>query len=139
MTLGINHLTFAVADLHRALAFYVEVIGCKKMAVWDTGAYLGAGETWLCLSLDDAAHTRPRPEYTHVAFNFDAQGLAAFRSRLQQFGGEEWKRNSSEGDSVYFLDPDGHKLEAHVGDLRSRLESLRTKPYKGLIVYEADV
>ncbi|WP_173859970.1 MULTISPECIES: hypothetical protein [Pseudomonas] len=32
----------------------------------------------------------------------------------------------------YFLDPDGHKIEAHVGDLVSRLEACRQRPYAGM-------
>ncbi|HBP6801995.1 LysR family transcriptional regulator [Pseudomonas aeruginosa] len=43
-----------------------------------------------------------------------------------------WKQNRSEGDSFYFLDPDGHRLEAHVGDLRSRLAACRQAPYAGM-------
>ncbi|HEX5514181.1 MAG TPA: glutathione transferase, partial [Gammaproteobacteria bacterium] len=46
-----------------------------------------------------------------------------------------WKDNKSEGDSLYFLDPDGHKLEIHVGDLESRLAALREKPYEGLQLF----
>lgn len=37
-----------------------------------------------------------------------------------------------EGASFYFLDPDGHKLEVHVGDLQSRLATCRHKPYPGM-------
>jgi len=132
VTKGINHITFAVRDLHRALSFYVEVIGCSKVATWERGAYLRAGEMWLCLSLDAAASTTAVYDYTHIAFTFDPEGLAALREKLLSFHGIEWKANSSEGDSVYFLDPDGHRLEAHVGSIESRLASLRELPYEGL-------
>jgi hypothetical protein len=44
----------------------------------------------------------------------------------------EWRENRSEGASFYFLDPDGHKIEAHVGDLVSRLEACRQRPYAGM-------
>ena len=132
MTAGVNHITFAVSDLRRALRFYVEVIGCSKVATWEHGAYLRAGEMWLCLSLDAAASIAAPRDYTHIAFTFDSEGLVAFRERLSAFHGIEWKANSSEGDSVYFLDPDGHRLEAHVGSLESRLASLRESPYDGL-------
>jgi len=135
MTLGVNHITFAVADLAKSLAFYIDVVGCKRVAVWDKGAYLLAGSNWLCLSLE--ASVAPREDYTHVAFTFDNVGFVAFRAKLRADGDREWKINSSEGDSVYFLDPDGHRLEAHVGDLASRLESLRRVPYAGLQLFAA--
>ena len=133
MTLGVNHITFAVTDLDRALAFYTGVVGCERVAEWDKGAYLLAGSSWLCLSLDTSV--TPRRDYTHVAFTFDEAGFVSFKTRLRADAGREWKINSSEGDSVYFLDPDGHRLEAHVGDLASRLESLRKVPYAGLQLF----
>ena len=135
MTTGINHITFAVTDLEHALRFYVEVIGCSKVATWTRGAYLRAGETWLCLSLDATVSNVPPRNDSHIAFSFDHKGLAAFRTRLSAVRGVEWKVNSSEGESVYFLDPDGHRLEAHVGSLESRLTALRESPYDGLKIH----
>jgi catechol 2,3-dioxygenase-like lactoylglutathione lyase family enzyme len=136
VTTGVNHITFAVSDLTRAIQFYVEVLGCVKVATWNRGAYLRAGDMWLCLSLDASASAVPVRAYTHIAFTFDADELARFRSRLEAYGGSKWKVNSSEGDSVYFLDPDGHRLEAHIGSLESRLASLRVAPYDGLELHE---
>jgi hypothetical protein len=48
----------------------------------------------------------------------------------------EWKSNRSEGDSFYFLDPDGHQLEAHVGSLESRLAQCRLRPYAGMRFFD---
>jgi catechol 2,3-dioxygenase-like lactoylglutathione lyase family enzyme len=75
MTIGLNHITFAVTDVPRAVAFYEHVIGCSKVATWDEGACLRAGEAWLCLSRDVAAAAVARGDYTHTAFTFDAAGL----------------------------------------------------------------
>ncbi len=43
--------------------------------------------------------------------------------------------NSSEGDSLYILDPDGHKLELHVGDLESRLASMKAEPFDDMKLF----
>ena len=133
---GFNHLTLAVTDLERSTAFYASLLGCKLAARWDGGAYLTLGpqgEFWLCLSLDPArAVARRQVDYTHYAFSIAQQDFAAFRTRLLLEGVIEWRKNSSEGDSFYFLDPDGHQLEAHAGSLASRLAACRLKPYAGM-------
>jgi len=129
MISGLNHLTIAVSNLDRSLAFYIDLLGMNGHARWDNGAYLSAGTLWLCLSRGEPA---PRRDYTHFAFTVPADGFAAFCSQLIDAGVEIWKDNSSEGDSLYLLDPDGHQLEIHCGDLNSRLASLRQQPYSGL-------
>lgn len=124
---SINHVTLAVSDLRRALAFYTGVLGCREHARWTRGAYLSAGDSWLCLSLDTV---QPRSDYTHLAFTMRAGDAALWRERLA--GATFWKDNRSEGESLYVLDPDGHRLELHAGDLVSRLEAVRRVPYDGM-------
>jgi catechol 2,3-dioxygenase-like lactoylglutathione lyase family enzyme len=131
---GLNHLTLSVRDLERSFVFYRDVLGLRPLARWKTGAYLLAGgETWVCLTLDSKTRTEASPEYTHAAFS--VTGIAELAERLRAAGVTEWKDNSSEGDSLYFLDPDGHKLELHSGDWRSRLAACRDRPYDGMVFF----
>lgn len=136
MLTGLNHLTLAVQCRDRSIFFYQEVLGCRLAASWRSGAYLALGELWLCLSVDDKRASTPWPEYTHCAFSIAAQDFSAFVSKLQEYGAAQWKDNSSEGDSFYFLDPDGHKLEAHVGSLASRLAQCRARPYADMEFFD---
>lgn len=135
MITDLNHLTLSATDLDRSFDFYVGRLGLKPHAKWARGAYLSVGSFWLCLSLDPECRRGPIPEYTHVAFSVSEQDFAGFSARLVEQGVPVWKENSSEGDSLYILDPDGHKLEIHAGNLASRLASLRERPYDGLVLY----
>lgn len=132
MLASLNHLTFAVQDLERSVDFYHRLLGLDLRAQWDTGAYLSVGELWLCLSHDPLKADGPGADYTHYAFSIPQVDFNAFVRHLRHQGVAEWRKNSSEGDSVYFLDPDGHKLEAHVGDLETRLARCRAQPYPGM-------
>ena len=67
MLTGLNHLTFAVTDLNRSVAFYQNLLQLRLEATWDTGAYLSLPGLWLCLSLDPLRHSGPAADYTHYA------------------------------------------------------------------------
>lgn len=133
MITGINHLTLAVRDIGRSLDFYANLLDCDIEARWDRGAYMSLGSLWLCLVLDEA---KPADDYTHIAFSVTADSFAGSVARLKTAGVSVWKTNTSEGDSFYFLDPDGHKLELHDGDLSSRLAAVSAAPYKGWVRFE---
>ena len=135
MLTGLNHLTLAVTDLPRSVSFYHDLLQLRLDATWDHGAYLSLPGLWLCLSLDPLRPSAPAAEYTHGAFTVGADDFAALVQRLRAAGVAEWRDNRSEGASFYFLDPDGHKLEAHVGDLASRLQACCAKPYAGMQFY----
>ncbi|TCM00759.1 VOC family protein [Sphingomonas sp. PP-CC-3G-468] len=111
---GLNHVTLAFADVERSLAFYRDVLGCAVRAVWADGAYLEAGSLWLCLSRDENTRSSPHPDYSHIAFSVPDVDYVALSKRVTAEA-IVWKENKSEGASTYFLDPDGHKLEIHLG------------------------
>ena len=123
MITGINHVTLAVSDLERSITFYQETLGCRLVSRRAGDAYFDVGGSWLCLSLDAAARDQTRSDYTHLALSVPADRFGEFAQRLLDLDVPVWKENRSEGESIYFLDPDGHKLEGHVGDLQSRLAS----------------
>ena len=129
---GLNHLTLAVIDLERSLAFYRDVLGFRVAAVWATGAYMEAGALWLCLS---AGPVSLRDDYTHVALSVGAGEFAELAARVSAVA-PLWKANVSEGESLYFLDPDGHRLELHVGSLASRLAAYRERAVPGMQVFD---
>ena len=132
MLAGLNHITVAVDSLDTSFDFYVNLLGMTPKAKWRNGAYLTFGEVWFCLSCDKAC---PSQDYTHLAFDLSQDAFSDLTQRLLATGVQEWQQNTSEGDSFYFLDPNGHKLELHIGNLNSRLESLRQKPYQALVLY----
>lgn len=128
--LGLNHITIAVSDLDRSLYFYTDIVGMRGHVRWDQGAYLSLGEVWFCLSHD---RVKPNQDYSHIALDISENDFPEFAKKLRNSGVIEWKQNSSEGLSLYFLDPDGHKFEAHAGSLQTRLIALQAKPYSGLV------
>lgn len=137
MLQSLNHLTLAVSNLQTSVSFWRDQLGLSLHAQWDTGAYLTCGDLWLCLSFDETrAYVQPeKSDYTHYAFSVAAADFDAFSHKLEQAGVTVWKNNKSEGASFYFLDPDGHKLELHVGDISARLAACRQKPYAGMQFY----
>lgn len=135
MLSGLNHLTLAVTDLDRSVIFYGELLQLRLEARWDCGAYLSLPGLWLCLSLDPLRKAGPAADYTHYAFSISAEHFPVLVARLSEAQVAAWWDNRSEGDSFYFLDPDGHKLEVHVGDLLSRLKACRQAPYAGMVFF----
>src|SRR5439155_8141327 len=129
MITGINHLTISVRDVDRSFRFYVDTLGLKPLARSPRGAYLVAGDLWLCLTLE-RTRSSALPEYSHIAFTVPAPRFNDAAERICGSGARIWQDNRSEGASLYFLDPDGHKLEIHAGDWQSRLAAMKKDPWE---------
>ncbi|MCC5966428.1 MAG: VOC family protein [Natronohydrobacter sp.] len=124
MITGVNHVTLVVSDLARSLAFWRDTLGLTLRAQSPRMAYLEGGKLWLCL---ERGTPSPREDDSHIALSCTPEDYATLCARLAT--APVWKANHSEGASLYILDPDGHKLELHLGDLASRLAHYRkTQP-----------
>jgi catechol 2,3-dioxygenase-like lactoylglutathione lyase family enzyme len=119
---GLNHLTLAVSELERSVKFYSELLGFVVRWHGPSSAYLEAGTLWLALVEDKNGQAKPSHGYSHAAFSVEPSALPEWGHRLIQAGVVRWQE-STRDNSFYFLDPDGHKLELHAGNLESRLSA----------------
>jgi catechol 2,3-dioxygenase-like lactoylglutathione lyase family enzyme len=132
MTSEIAHLDVVVCDLERSAAFYGELLAplgwrTHGTIVGERGervVYLQAAHgTQLGLREPPAAAARPRPPdrydvgMHHLAFGADSREVVRDRARWLRDRGARLESGPQEYDyapgyySVFFLDPDGLKLE----------------------------
>ncbi len=121
MIIGMNHITLAVKDIHKSFEFYHTVLGFKPLVKWNKGAYFLVGDFWFCLNVDDKRE--PNACYTHYALTVAKENFEVMSQKIIASGAHLFKDNTSPGDSLYFLDPDGHKLEIHTGNWRNRIDA----------------
>ena len=135
---GANHITFSVSNLERSFDFYRDVVGLKPLAKWESGAYFLAGDFWFCLNLDTKTRNGPLAEYSHFAFSVAEKNFEAISARIKEAEVTLWQDNTNEGASIYFLDPDGHKLEIHGSDWQNRLAEWKRSPWPELTIFDLD-
>jgi len=116
MILGVNHITLSVKNIEESFAFYTQVLGLRPMAKWAEGVYLLAGDIRITLVLDKHSREAIFPEYTHIAFTVSTPYFEALSKRIKFSGAKILQNNWSEGTSLYFMDPNGYKLEVHASD-----------------------
>jgi catechol 2,3-dioxygenase-like lactoylglutathione lyase family enzyme len=136
MITGVNHLTLAVRSLDESFDFYANVLGFRPVAKWPKGAYFLAGELWVGIVVDPHVRATALPEYTHIAFSVPMTDFETMRQRIAAARAPIWQENTTEGESVYFTDPNGHKLEIHASDLSARMQAARTRPWEGLEFFD---
>lgn len=127
MIRGLSHITLSVRDLEESFLFYKDTLGFKPLLRRVKSVYFLAGDLWFCIEEDSKVRKTFLPEYTHFAFYVEKKDFAALAKKLITSGVEKFKENTSAGDSLYFLDPNGHKLEIHSGTLRERLGHYQEK------------
>lgn len=136
MITGINHINIAVKDIEKSFAFYKNVLGFKPLCKSEGSAYLLAGEPdapgclWFSLDLDRNNVRIPAPCNTHIAFSVSPENFQQLSKQIIASDAHIYKDNDTPGDSLYFLDPDGHKLEIHVGTWQGRIAYRKQNPGK---------
>ena len=129
MITGINHINIAVGSIETSFKFYKDIMGFIPLCKSEGSAYLLAGAPdapgclWFSLDLDRDQLRVPAKCNSHIAFSVSPEHFAEMSERIIESGAQIFKENTSPGDSLYFLDPDGHKLEIHVGNWRARIKA----------------
>src|SRR5699024_11319463 len=118
-------MTFSVSHLERSIQFYQEVFDAKLLVKGRSTAYFDLKGIWLALNEEkDIPRNEVQYSYTHVAFTIDE---SEFNDWYQWFKENDVNilegrtRDVRDKQSIYFTDPDGHKLELHTGTLENRL------------------
>ena len=114
--LHIDHVALSVRDLSASEAWYRRHLGLERRHadLWDgPPVMMGAGDT--CLALFQAEGGEgggtPAVRVLHLAFRTDAAGFRAARLHLKDEGIAHREVQHENCWSLYFADPDGHKLE----------------------------
>jgi catechol 2,3-dioxygenase-like lactoylglutathione lyase family enzyme len=116
---GLDHVAIGVADVERSRAFYAEVLGFERAhEAWEVPVVMVAGETGVAI-FDRDLHPSAAPDdaeppatrILHIAFRVDREGLERARAELAERGLEVTFSDHGISHSIYFDDPDGHRLE----------------------------
>ena len=121
----LDHVALAVKDVERSIAWYQEVLGLehRHQEVWgNVPAMLCAGPT--CVALFPTATDAPNPppdENTiamrHLAFRVNRANFEKAQAELRHRSIDFEFQDHEISHSIYFADPDGHRLELTTYDL----------------------
>jgi len=123
---GIDHVALSVRDVEQTAKWYEEVLGFERryQGMWNgVPVFIGRGETAIALF-----PAKPSVDPPSSSSNAEVKMLhLAFRARRKNFLGaqEELKRRGIRFEfqdheishSIYFCDPDGHRLEITTYDV----------------------
>jgi len=125
MIQSVNHVTYSVSDLERSVEFYRDVLKAEILVEGKKTAYFNIAGLWLALNEEkDIPREEIKYSYTHMAFSISDDDFDEWYQWLEDNEVnilEGRKRSIQDKQSVYFTDPDGHKLELHTGTLEDRL------------------
>lgn len=134
MIKSINHICYSVSNLDNSIRFYKDILCGELLVSGKTTAYLDIGGLWVALNEEkDIPRNEIQYSYTHTAFVIEESEYNSWYQWLKKNNVnilEGRTRNLRDKQSIYFTDPDGHKLELHTGTLENRMNYYKdTKPH----------
>jgi catechol 2,3-dioxygenase-like lactoylglutathione lyase family enzyme len=123
---GIDHIALSVADVERSAEWYVEILGFERRyeGMWNgIPVFIGKGTTAIALFPTECSnrpvgglHRAQRggctdPRMLHLAFRASGEDFKTAQKELHAHGIPFSFEDHEISHSIYFRDPDGHKLE----------------------------
>jgi catechol 2,3-dioxygenase-like lactoylglutathione lyase family enzyme len=123
---GIDHVAMSVRDVERAAKWYIDVLGFKRLheGMWDgVPVFIGKGITALALfpihgNADGPERESKGVRMLHLAFRANRQNFLVAQHELKRRGIKFEFQDHEISHSIYFRDPDGHRLEITTYELK---------------------
>jgi catechol 2,3-dioxygenase-like lactoylglutathione lyase family enzyme len=119
---GIDHVALLVRDVERSRTWYQDVLGLERRheRAWEVPVMVGTGTS--CVALFAAPEgSAPAPPgaiaMAHLAFRVDRAGFEAAKQDLTAREIDWELQDHDIAHSIYFTDPDGHRLEITTYEL----------------------
>lgn len=116
----LDHIAITVTDLTRSVAWYRDVLGLepRHQDLWgEVPTIMYTGSSGVALFPAETAEPAPKPDTArtlgmrHFAFRANRKNFEAAQRRLKELGVDFEFQDHEIADSIYFHDPDGHRLE----------------------------
>lgn len=121
---GIDHVALAVDDVGRSAAWFIDVLGFARLyeGMWDgVPVFVGKGTTALALFPRRRPTVNQRDlndvDMLHLAFRANRKSFLAAQRELKERGVEFEFQDHEVSHSIYFRNPDGHRLEITTYEL----------------------
>jgi catechol 2,3-dioxygenase-like lactoylglutathione lyase family enzyme len=107
---GVDHVAIGVADQSASEAFYRDVLGLerKHAEAWGDSPMAMMAEHGGMAIFDEAGRSNG---FRHLAFRVDRENFELAQEDLREAGIEFEKQHHDVAESIYFVDPDGNRLE----------------------------
>ena len=111
---GLDHVAIAVADIEQSAAWYEQVLGFEKQHQGKWGGvptFVGKGEMGIALFPKKRKESAGTGSILHFAFGARREDFLAAQRELKSQGIAFHFEDHQIAHSIYFSDPDGHKVE----------------------------
>jgi catechol 2,3-dioxygenase-like lactoylglutathione lyase family enzyme len=123
---GIDHVAMSVRDVERTAQWYIDVLGFERLheGMWGgIPVFIGKGTTALALfpvrgDADGPEREPKRVRMLHLALRADRKNFLAAQDELKHRGIRFEFQDHEISHSIYFRDPDGHRLEITTYELK---------------------
>jgi catechol 2,3-dioxygenase-like lactoylglutathione lyase family enzyme len=123
---GIDHVALSVLDVERSAQWYIDVLGFERrhQGMWDgIPVFIGKGTTSLALFPTRSNERSLSPVHgdvrmLHLAVRANRKNFLSAQAELKRLGIKFEFSDHEIAHSIYFRDPDGHKLEITTYELR---------------------